>query len=153
MDIERYRSLAEAYGADMSRWPQDQRDPALALHAREPEAAGRILAEAAFLDEALDAWRPPTVSHALRERVLAGAPRPRAALGGRSLGGRFGLWLSGAGLAAACAAGIVVGMAGSSAAISDVRADEMLAAAASEDASTALAPFTVSDRLTLRREA
>ncbi len=148
MDIERYRSLAEAYGADMSRWPQDQREPALALHAREPEAAGRILAEAAFLDHTLDLWRPPAVSHALREQVLAGAPRPRA-----MWSGRFGLWLSGAGLAAACAAGIVVGMAGSSAAVSDARADELLAAASPEDAATALAPFTISDRMTLRRDA
>ena len=148
MDIERYRSLAEAYGADMSRWPQDQHDGALALHAREPEAAGRILAEAALLDQALDAWRPPAVSHDLRSKVLAGAPRPRA-----GWSGRFGLWLSGAGLAAACAAGIVVGMAGSSAAVSDARADELLAAAASDDASSALAPFTISDRLTLRRDA
>ena len=79
---------------------------------------------------------------------LVGAPRPRA-----GWSGRFGLWLSGAGLAAACAAGIVVGMAGSAAAVSDARADELLAAAASDDASSALAPFTISDRLTLRRDA
>lgn len=147
MDIERYRSLAEAYGADMRRWPEDQRDAALALHVREPDAAGKILAEAAILDGALDAWRPPAVSFDLRERVMAAAPRPRAARGGR-----FGLWLSGAGLAAACAAGIVVGMAGSAAAVSDARADELLAAA-SDDAATALTPFTVSDRLSLTSDA
>jgi hypothetical protein len=148
MDIERYRSLAEAYGSDPRRWPEGQREAAEAFQAREPEAARRVLGEAALLDEALDAWRPPAVDHALRERVLAGAPRARA-----GLTGRFGFWLSGAGLAAACAAGVVVGMAGSAAAVSDAQADELLAAASPVESPADLLNFTVSDRQTARRDA
>lgn len=148
MNTERYTSLAEAYGADIRRWPDADRDAARDWQAREPEAARRALAEALVLDEALDAWRPPAASADLRERILALAPKPRAVLSG------VRLWLSGAGLAAACAAGVVVGMAGSSAAVSDARADELLAAAAApDDPSASLIPFTVSDRQTQRRDA
>ncbi len=58
------------------------------------------------LDAALDAWASPQVSPALRARVLASAPRPR---GARHL---WAPWIAGlsAGLAAACAAGIVFGV-------------------------------------------
>jgi hypothetical protein len=106
-----------------------------------------VLAEAAALDAALDAWRPPAATADLREKVLATAPKPRMAP-------RWaGLWLSGAGLAAACAAGLIVGIAGSSAAVHDARADDLMAAATPEDASAAFIPFTVSDRQVPGRDA
>lgn len=150
MDIERYRSLAEAYGSDVRRWPQDIKPAADAFASREPEAARAALHEAALLDEALDAWRAPAVDAALRDRVLVSAPTPRARSG---LIGRFGFWLSGAGLAAACAAGVIVGMAGSAAAVSDAQADELLAAATPVDTAADILSFTVSDRDTVRRDA
>ena len=145
MNTERYERLAEAYGADIGRWPQADREAARVFQAREPEAARRILAEAAALDHLLHRWSTPAPGAALRERVLAGAPRPRAARRG------FGFWLSGAGLAAAGVAGLIVGIAGSSAAVSDVRADDLLAAAVPDDASTSFTPFTVSNRQLVRR--
>ncbi len=107
MDRSRFEELAEAHGGGVARWPEDVRAPALAFVAAEPQAAKAILARAEALDAALDAWRPMAVSHELRERVVAEAPRVI----------RRTEWLSwvlgagaGAGLAMACAAGLVLGV-------------------------------------------
>ena len=59
------------------------------------------------LNRLLEAYRVPAPSAALRERVLAAAPKGRRAPGGFD---PF-WWLSGAGLAAAGVAGIVFGAA------------------------------------------
>lgn len=68
------------------------------------EIAG--LAEEARLNALLDAWRVATPDAALVGRIVAAAPGPRARAGRLS-------WLApmslGAGLAAACAAGVFVG--------------------------------------------
>ena len=58
------------------------------------------------LNRLLDAYRAPPPSAALRDRVLAAAPKR-----GRRLGVDPFWWLSGAGLAAAGVAGLVVGAA------------------------------------------
>ena len=55
------------------------------------------------LDRLLDAYRTPAPSAALRERVLAAAPKPR-----RASFDPF-WWASGAGLAAAGVAGLMFG--------------------------------------------
>jgi hypothetical protein len=99
MTPERLQQLIAAHGAEPARWPEDERAAALSMavdHASALEA-GRAL------DRALDAWVAPPPSDALRRRVLGAAPAtpPWA---------RPGLWLSGAGLAAACAAGVVAGV-------------------------------------------
>jgi hypothetical protein len=105
MSRARFEELAEAYGGDVSRWPAEAREAAAALMAAEPGFTGEALARAGALDAALDGWRPAPVSAALTDRVLAAAPRPRR---------RWPVWLSpaalGAGLAAACAAGVVAGV-------------------------------------------
>lgn len=59
------------------------------------------------LDALLDAFVVEPPSAALRQRVLAHAPLPRA---GRGWFATRALWLSGAGLAAACAFGVIVGV-------------------------------------------
>lgn len=107
MTHERFEALAEAYGGDVSRWPEAERDAAALVMAQAPEAALRILGQAEALDAALDAWRPQPASPALYEAVLAAAPPPRR----RSslLGWLFPAGL-GAGLAAACAAGVITGV-------------------------------------------
>ncbi|MFN3521914.1 MAG: hypothetical protein ACK4YQ_06670 [Phenylobacterium sp.] len=102
----RFQDLADAYGGDLSRWPEDDRDAAALLMADEPAFAARLLAEAADLDAALDAWRPSPVSRAVQEAILAAAPRPRRGFAPVAWLARAGL---GAGLAAACAAGVVFG--------------------------------------------
>jgi hypothetical protein len=141
MDAERFETLAMAYGGDLRRWPEADRDAAEAFRAAAPEAARAILCEADDLDAALHEWRPPVVSAALRDRVLASAPRAKMMAGPAPRG--LGFWLSGAGFAAAAVAGVIVGVAASSAAVSNARADEVLAATLSNDGDSALAPFTL----------
>lgn len=107
MTRERFEDLAEIYGGDIARWPAAERDGAALLMAADPDFAKAALAAPASLDAVLDAWAPLPVSHQLREAVIAGAPAARARRGVRGWFWRAGL---GAGLAAACAAGLVVGV-------------------------------------------
>jgi hypothetical protein len=106
MSHARFEELAGAYGGDVSRWPAEARDAAAMLMAEEPAFTGEALARAGALDAALDSWRPSAAPAGLAERIAAGAPRPRR--------GRWPAWLSpaalGAGLAAACVAGVVAGV-------------------------------------------
>lgn len=81
MDLARLEALLAAYGADPARWPDDERDAALALLARSAEA--RALRDAAArLDAALDAVPAPEPPSAdLVARVLAAAPAAPAERG------------------------------------------------------------------------
>src|SRR5579863_8202276 len=102
MDGKRFEALLATYGADAARWPGAERALALRHLAATPEAHRRR-AGAQRLDELLDAWRLDAPGADLQRRVAATAPlarllRPRT------------LWLSAAGLAAACAAGVLVGV-------------------------------------------
>ena len=107
MTRERFAELALAYGADIGRWPEGEREAARRL-AADP-AARAVLEDEAALDHLL--WRAvtPSPSLALNDRVIALAPRQRAPRG------RLAAWLTGAGvaagLAAACAAGVAMGAA------------------------------------------
>ena len=105
MTPERFEALAEAYGGDVARWPQGEREAAAALMAADPERARTALSAAAELDLALDAFAAPRASGELAQRIAGGAPRARP---------RWRLWIApagmGAGLAASCAAGLVLGV-------------------------------------------
>ncbi|MES2340924.1 MAG: hypothetical protein V4597_04555 [Pseudomonadota bacterium] len=107
MTRERFLQLADAHGGAVARWPAEVREAAAALMAAEPDFARQALEQADRLDAILDAWAPLSLSHDLREAVVAAAPRPRRGRGLRA-------WLLGAGvgagLAGACAAGLVVGV-------------------------------------------
>lgn len=102
MTTQRFCALAEAYGGDVNRWPAAEQPAARALLAEEASLTA-VLSEAGAVDELLAASPDPLFSGVLREKLLAGAPKPirRVASAAR--------WLSGAGLAAACAAGILIG--------------------------------------------
>lgn len=104
MTPERFEALAEAYGGDAARWPDGEREAAAALMAERPAWASEMLARAGGLDALLDALTASRAPPGLAERIVASAPRARP----RWLG-----WLvpagMGAGLAAACAAGVMVG--------------------------------------------
>jgi hypothetical protein len=148
MDENRFEALAGAYGADLRRWPEAERAAAEAFRAAAPDAARTILARADLLDAALDAWRTPAPSAALREAVLARAPVPRSAAR------RFGFWLSGAGVAAAAAAaGIVVGVTASNTAVSNLQTDTTVVEALGEEAGLSLAGFSISERASGARDA
>lgn len=105
MNRNRFDALIEAYGADPARWPAERRGEAQAFAAA-PEAAASLHAERT-LDRLLDAYQAEAPSQALRQRILARAPSRRAVRGWRPTGA---FWISGAGLAAACAAGVIVGV-------------------------------------------
>ena len=122
MDRSRFLALAEAYGADLRRWPDGERAAAQAYQAAEPEAARAVLAQADVLDDLLFASRPPQPSVALRDRVIAAAARsPRRA----SWRARLGLAM-GAGWAAAACAGVVAGVVMTSHLTANAQADAIL---------------------------
>jgi hypothetical protein len=104
---ERFEGLAEAYGGDVARWPAAVREDAAVLIAGDPDFARAVLVQASRLDVALDDWAPPQVRHALRDAIVAAAPRlrPRSRLA--AWAARLGL---GAALACACASGVAAGV-------------------------------------------
>lgn len=129
MDRERFAALADAFGGRIDLWPEAEREGAWRFMAEQGAAASALLAGAALLDQQLETLRPPQPSAALRQAILAAAPRPRV---GRS---RLWRWLTGAGLgaglAAACAAGVLAGTLSSGplggAAAEEVKADALIA--------------------------
>jgi hypothetical protein len=121
MTIERLKALAEAYGADLRRWPASERPFAESLVATDP-AARAALDEAAALDVLLDASPRPAPSAALTARILAAAPRGREA---RAHLGRI-FWFLGAGWAAAACAGVVAGVGLTTHLTADEQADAVL---------------------------
>jgi hypothetical protein len=106
MTRQRFETLADAFGGDVACWPDAEREAAAALMAAEPAWAEPVLARAGELDAALAAFSPPRAATGAMDRILAAAPRPRRVR-------RWTGWLvpagMGAGLAAACAAGMVLG--------------------------------------------
>lgn len=104
MNAERFSALAEAYGGDLDRWPAEEQRAAREHLAASPAEAERVLAEALLFDHVLDMASEPAVSGVLREKVLKGAPMRQARPWRSSRA-----WLSGAALAAACAAGVIFG--------------------------------------------
>ncbi len=109
MNAQRFQDLAQAWGGDLRRWPEGERDAARAWVEADPVEAERALFDARQTDAALDASPRPDVSAALRDRVIASAAtaglKARAAWPGL----RRLLWIGGAGWAAAACAGVVFG--------------------------------------------
>ena len=118
MNNDRLRALIEAYGAWPDRWPEAERNAALAALAGLPEADADLRAAQA-LDAMLDSWRLGPPAAGLGERIAAramaqGGPartrrEARSRPAPRPRGGALA-WMSSAGLAAACAAGVLVGV-------------------------------------------
>lgn len=128
MTPERFETLAEAWGGDVARWPDDEREAAAALMAERPDWAQGVLARAGDLDTALAAFSAPRGASDLADRIAATAPRARPG---------WQIWLApawmGAGLAAACAAGVIVGAQLSGPAPMHEEPDAMVAAAIDDD--------------------
>ncbi|MEW6272886.1 MAG: hypothetical protein AB1689_26725, partial [Thermodesulfobacteriota bacterium] len=70
IDLERLATLLDAYGGDPLRWPDGERDAALALIAGSAEAR-RMQEEARRLDAVLDALPAAAPSPGLAERIVA----------------------------------------------------------------------------------
>lgn len=128
MTPQRFETLAEAYGGDVARWPLADREAAAEWMAAQPGMAGAILARADDLDAALAAFAAPRASADLVDSIVAAAPRPRP----RWMGW---LWPAGlgAGLAAACVAGVVAGAHLAAASAPSMESDPLVTAVSDED--------------------
>lgn len=126
MDETRFGELADAFGGDVRRWPDDVRDAACVWIDAHPLEAERALFNARQTDAALCASPNPVVSMALRDRVLASAATTglRVRAGWPAL--RKLLWIGGAGWAAAACAGVVFGANLGSHLASQAQADAVL---------------------------
>lgn len=106
MTPDRFETLAEAFGADIARWPAREREAAATLMIAEARWAAGVLSRADDLDAILGVHIAPRASAALTDRIVASAPAKRRP--------HILTWLApaglGAGLAAACAAGFIVGV-------------------------------------------
>lgn len=126
MTPERFEQLAEAYGSDLRRWPQVEQAKAERLCQERPVWARDCLDEAEDLDDLLNLYRVEAPSAALREQVLARAPKPHRSLWSRLVGEWRG-W--GMGLAAAGVAGLMVGIGSVSLLMADQSTDVTVASA------------------------
>jgi len=80
MTLQRFRELAAAWGADVTRWPAAAQPGAVrVLGGSDGDAARRILGQAGELDVALHAGAPVPVPAALRAAILATAEEAMAA--------------------------------------------------------------------------
>lgn len=104
LDMERFRMLADAYGARLSRWPPEEQEAAM-LSAALPDFA-EILREAEGLDGILDGWKSVYPSAQLVGRTLQSGSQL-----GIDARRRFRIWWAGIGLAAALS-GAVAGSLG-----------------------------------------
>ncbi|SAL15657.1 hypothetical protein AWB74_00468 [Caballeronia arvi] len=105
MTPERFRHITEAYGASPDRWPEHERDAALALVNAGDEEALAALADARALDGLLDAHAIAAPGAELARRIIESAPtRPP-----RAFWRRPRIWFSGVGFVGAGAAGVAVG--------------------------------------------
>lgn len=118
MKAERLHELADAYGADLRRWPASERAFAESLIAADPSLKA-VLDQAAALDALLDAAPNPVPSAALTARIRAAGPRAKSRLG-------KAFWYLGAGWAAAACAGVVAGVGLTTHLTADARADAVL---------------------------
>ena len=123
MDRPRFEALAQAYEGDLGRWPVETRVGALSLVNEQPELAS-LLAEAAALDAMLGASPEAALTGVLREKLIASAPRARVWSPPQK-------WLSGAGLAAACVAGVLMGVSLSDQVFTDPGAEALTQASTS----------------------
>ena len=76
MELERFRQILEAYGAVSDRWPDNERDAALALLTRSKDAVW-LVEQAQELDLVMDQSAAEAPSDALVERILQSCSNPR----------------------------------------------------------------------------
>lgn len=103
MDARRFAALAEAYGSDLRRWPQAEREAASAFASSETGQA--ISQKAGTLDALLDSYSVPHPGKALHDTILRTADLHIV----RRRRQRF--WWLGLGLAGIGLAGAIAGLA------------------------------------------
>jgi hypothetical protein len=103
MTPERFAELVEIYGAELRRWPEEQRDAASLCMETHPEETARALQAARWLDGSLDRYAMPRPGTGLTKAIIDASPPLRAAAR------RMRLWRQGAGFAALGLAGALAG--------------------------------------------
>lgn len=102
MTPSRFAALADAFGGNIDRWPEGERQEGWAYFQSAPD--GRLLLEAqARLDGILASWTVQPPETGLLTRIAADVVRRQATWR------RVRLWLSGVGAAAAVAGGVAAG--------------------------------------------
>jgi hypothetical protein len=104
MTPERFAYLADAYGADLRRWPDAEQATAQALLRSGNVHAREALQQARWLDSQLDSHQLAFIDPALARQIRQSAALPA------SFWSRYARWLSPAGLVGVGIAGIVTGM-------------------------------------------
>lgn len=75
MDMKRFEDLTDAWGGNLSRWPDDVRAEAEALLQSEPSAAA-YLSEADRLDHLLNTTSSAAGNELLEHRIMKAFPMP-----------------------------------------------------------------------------
>lgn len=114
MTLERFETLLDLYGPNIADWPETDRQSADQLLA-ESDAAQELMADAAFMMDALDSYTVAEPSPEFDARLLDLAPTGKPVLPAKTSGGFFSWFdvrmFSTAGAALACAAfGLVIGL-------------------------------------------
>jgi hypothetical protein len=102
MTPERFAYLADAYGAELHRWPAAEQVAAQALLDSGDVHVRDAMSDARWLDGQLNSHQPTLADAALIRQVRQSFPR--------SFWSRYASWLSPAGLVGVGIAGVVTGM-------------------------------------------
>ncbi len=113
MNETRFMELLSAYGAELSRWPEDERTQAEALLEVAPHRIKDIWESERAFDHLLALEKDAPASIALETRVLAVSPDRRTARSRRAAFGKWRMpqWATGGAIAASLALGLAVGYA------------------------------------------
>ena len=114
MNEARFMELLSAYGAELSRWPEDERTQAEALLEVAPHRIKDIWESERAFDHLLALEKDAPSSIALETRVLAASPDRRTVRSRRAAFGKWRMpqWATGGAIAASLALGFAVGYAG-----------------------------------------
>lgn len=108
IDLDRLRTLLDAYGADRTRWPEGERGAAWALIEANDQARA-LFEDARVLDDLLSRASAIEPSLELKAEVLAAAGRPRESWI-QALWPFGAAWKPASALAAAVLLGIIAGV-------------------------------------------
>jgi hypothetical protein len=114
MNEARFMTLLSAYGAELSRWPEDERGAAEALLEVAPHRLKDIWESERSFDHLLALEKDAPASIALETKVLAASPDRRSVRRPAPALGRWSVpqWSTGGAIAASLALGFAVGYAG-----------------------------------------
>lgn len=148
MNEARFIELLGSYGAEFSRWPEDDRGDAEAFLEVAPHRIKDIWESERAFDHLLALEKDIPASIALETRVLAASTERRAKRrpGSNFRGWRVPQWMTGGAIAASLALGFAVGYAGETEQSSDGEYAKMLTVAGGGAGSMFLSAMNDADR-------